>query len=118
MPGRKSRDKGKRGQLEFVKVVEAHGLKAIDMGNLQSSSNVDVPDVSIENVALVEVKRRESFSLYPALEQAVRAFEAYALKRDCAFPVVAHRRNRKEWVIVLRAEDFFELLKAYESTRC
>jgi len=118
MPGRRSRDKGKRGQREFVKRVEEAGFNAIDLGNLQASSTVKVPDVTIDDVAIVEVKYREAFQLYPSLEQAIEAFGGYKLRKPCAFPVVAHRRNYKDWVVVLRLEDFFELLRAYELSRC
>lgn len=69
---------------------------------------LDNPDVSCRvggRVLHVEVKRRERFDLYPALEQAQRDANGHAL------PVVAHRRSRKPWVAVLALEDFLNLLE-------
>jgi hypothetical protein len=52
-----------------------------------------------------EVKRAETFSPYKALEQARND------ARKGKMPVVAHRRNEAEWIIVLSAEDFCRLLR-------
>lgn len=50
-----------------------------------------------------EVKRTESLSIYTAMAQAMI---------DCGakVPVVAHRRNNKDWLCVLRADDLLDLL--------
>ena len=118
MSGKRSRAKGKRGQSEFARLAEEAGFDAIDMGNLQASSTTKVPDVTVDDIAIVEVKRREKFSIYPTLEQAVEAYEGYRLRKPCAFPAIAHRRNRKEWVVILRLDDFWKLLRAYAQCGC
>lgn len=103
------RDKGKVGEREVVELIWSHGFEA--RRGQQHRGGGDSPDVihNIPNVH-VEVKRRETFSLYPALEQARE--EAVD-----AVPVVFHRRSRKPWVVVLYADDFLammEVVAAYQ----
>ena len=99
-----SRDKGKRGELEFAAFLRGHGYEA--RRGQQFSGGHDSPDVvhSIPGIH-VEVKRVENFSLYPALDQAERD------RQDGQVPVVFHRRNHKPWVAIVDAGDFIKLLK-------
>ena len=99
--------KGAEGERELVRLLEARGIAA--HRNLQRYvGGIDNPDVSCQiggRALHVEVKRRERFDLYPALEQAQRDANGHAL------PVVAHRRSRKPWVAVLALEDLLNLLE-------
>jgi hypothetical protein len=45
----------------------------------------------------------EALSLYPAMEQAIRDAD------EGKIPVVAHRRNHKEWLVIMRLDDFVGL---------
>lgn len=98
-----SKNKGKRGELEFSKLLTKHGFPA--SRGQQFKGTEDSPDVECESLSdwHFEVKFVERFQLYPALEQAL---EDAPNKK----PVVAHRRKRKDWVVVLKAEDFLDLL--------
>src|SRR5690606_100465 len=51
-------------------------------------------------------KRVERLNIYDAMEQSVRDAKDKV-------PVVAHRKNRKGWLITMRAEDWIELVKLY-----
>jgi len=42
------------------------------------------------------------------MEQAIRDSEGKAV------PIVAHRRNREEWLVTMRAEDFMEMCKEWQ----
>jgi len=55
----------------------------------------------------MEVKRNEQLNVYQAVEQA---------KAECKhlLPVVAHRKNRTDWVISLPATLFYALATKYE----
>jgi len=104
MGGSRSRDKGQRGEREFAAELsrvlgcEAHRGRQYHGGQ-------DAPDVKtdLEGVHW-EVKRCESLSLYPAMEQAVG---------DAGedVPVVAHRRNNRKWLVVLELDDLPRLVK-------
>ena len=96
--GRKSRDKGARGERELAAElsrlfgVEAHRGR-------QYHGGPDSPDVKTGIVGVhFECKRVEHLSLYPALEQA---------RGDAGadVPVVAHRRNGKPWVVCCDLDD-------------
>ena len=99
-----SRSKGKRGELEAAREIERIGLGAARRG--QQFSGVEGKDVvhSIPGVH-IEVKRVESLSLYPAVEQAIR-------DAGGDLPVVLHRRNRKPWLFVVRSEDLVEFARS------
>ncbi len=103
--GRMSREKGKRGELEFAsEVFRLFGVQA--RRGRQYQGGPDSPDVVTEIPGVhFEVKRTEGLSVYAALEQADE-------DRDWEeIPVVTHRRNRKEWVVVLRLDDLPELVR-------
>lgn len=94
-----SRQKGAAAERELAHFLKAHGFEA--RRGQQFSGSPDSPDVvhSIPDIH-IECKRVEQLSLYPALEQAAV---------DCGeheIPVVFHRRNRKDWVIIMDASDF------------
>ncbi len=52
----------------------------------------------------VEVKLRETLSLYPTLEKAAEDDTDKA-------PVVFHRRSHRPWIVAMYAEDFLDLMK-------
>ncbi len=100
--GKMSRDKGKAGEREFANFLKERGINA--RRGQQFKGTPDSPDIISDLDGFhFEVKRVECFHLYPSLEQA---------KEDAGkdIPVVAHRRNRKDWVIVMDANDFIDLL--------
>jgi len=101
-----SRDKGKRGELELAHWLTDHGYPA-HRGQQFSGGN-DSPDVVCPALPFhIECKRVEAGNPYDWLAQATR--DALGTNKT---PVVFHRRNDREWVVVLTAE---ELLKLIES---
>jgi len=101
--GKSSRERGKRGEREVVHLLRSHGYEARRGQQFQGSP--DSPDV-ISNFhdCHIEVKRTETLSLYKAMEQAKE--DASEEQR----PIVFHKRNGKEWLIVMEAEELFKLL--------
>jgi hypothetical protein len=102
--GVNSRDKGKRGEREFAALLSEHGFHA--RRGQQFSGGEDSPDVVSEALAWlhVEVKRVQNLNLTDACVQA---------EGDCGGKpwIVAHRRNHAPWLITMRAETFFQLLR-------
>ena len=98
-----SKAKGGRGEREWANVLRDAGLEAYR--GQQFSGGVDSPDVVCESLPDVhfEVKRVERLNIHQAIEQAVR---------DCDWkvPVVAHRKNKKPWLVTMRAEDWLKLV--------
>ena len=92
-----SRQKGKTGELEVAKILREHGYDA--RRGQQFHGGQDSPDVIGIPGYHIEVKRTEHFNLYDALEQS---------KRDAGTdkPIVIHRKNRGEWVVIQPLEDW------------
>ena len=106
-----SRQKGCRGEREFAKLLREHGYEA-ERGQ-QHAGGKDSPDVKT-NMPKVhwEVKRTEKLRLEDALEQSKRD------AGDGELALVAHKKNRSNWVVIMDFEEFIEMYKAWEKTLC
>ena len=102
--GKASKNKGKVGEREVAKLIQSHGFSA--KRGVQFQGGEDSPDVVSSLPCHIEVKRTETLSLYKAMEQAIEDS-----KGSEEFPTVWHRRNGQEWLVILNANDFLELLK-------
>ena len=97
-----SRQKGARGELELAHWLTERGIPA--RRGQQFSGGDDSPDVvttgsaAFDNIH-IECKRVEAGSPYVWMTQAIADAGA-------KMPTVFHRRNDREWLVVLRAEDF------------
>ena len=122
MGGRKSRSKGKRGELEACEALAEvwPGLKRqYGQARMHSSTpDIDGPGCPV----FIEVKRQESINVHKAMEQAVAAGE-HILKwvKVGETPdgptfaprprVIVHKRNRGEWLVTVRARDLRRLIR-------
>ena len=98
-----SRDKGCRGEREVAELLRARGWPA--RRGQQHSGSPDSPDVAGGPPGWhIEVKRVEALRLYPAMAQAIRDAGADQT------PVVLHRPNGREWVAILRLDDWLDLV--------
>lgn len=104
--GRMSRQKGKRGEREAAAELGAL-LGCTARRGVQYQGGPDSPDVVLGGVNIhVEAKRVEALNLYAAIEQA---------KKDAppgAVPVVWHRKNGRESVVILETSRLVDLAKA------
>lgn len=98
-----SRRKGKVGELAFVKVLEAHGFVA--RRGQQFRGGHDSPDIICDLPFHWEIKRTERLRIEEAYAQAVSECPAGRT------PIVAHKRNQRQWMVTLSAEEFLALLK-------
>ena len=103
-----SREKGKAGEREFAALCRKHGFENARRG--QQYSGIEGKDVIGLDGVHIEVKRVERLNIEQALQQAERD------KKENEIPIVAHRRNRESWKITMRAEDWFELYKAWRDS--
>lgn len=104
-----SRTKGKRGELEWAHVLrDLFGLTA--RRGQQYSGSPDSPDVVGGFIGThCEVKRVERLNIEQAMQQAAN---------DCGedVPYVAHRRNRCDWLVTVRASDLAAFSSAVVTT--
>lgn len=99
-----SRAKGARGERELAEFLRAHSIEA--RRGQQFSGGADSPDVvtSLPGVHF-ECKRVEAGNPYVWLAQAQRDAGSKNI------PVVAHKRNGKDWMAILPLEALLTLLK-------
>lgn len=101
-----SKAKGGRGEREWAAFCREHGFAEAHRSQ-QFKGGADSPDVVGLPGIHQEVKRVEKLNIYTAIKQAIRDSEGKRI------PIVAHRRNREEWLVTMRAEDWFKLYTDY-----
>jgi len=106
--GRMQRQKGKRGERECAAEFAAMlGEHVHARRGAQHRGGADSPDVQLDGVPIhIECKRTESLSIYTALEQATRDAP------DDRCPIVWHRRNGRESLLIVRTIDALRLATA------
>lgn len=102
--GKMQRSKGARGERELAKKIsETFNCEA--MRGRQYCGGPNSPDVitSIDDVH-IECKRTERLALYDALHQS---------ERDAGndVPIVCHRKNKEDWVVIVKLDDLPRLTK-------
>lgn len=98
-----SRDKGARRELEWRDVLRAFGYVA-ERGQ-QHAGSADSPDVKHDLPGVhFEVKGVEQPSWNAWFSQAVR-------DAGGRLPVIAWKRNRVPWLVVMRPQDFIALVE-------
>ena len=106
-----SRNKGKVGEREFASLLREHGFDA--RRGQQFAGGAESPDVVSDALAWlhIEVKRVQNLNLVDACAQAEGDCGRGAPAGQKKPWVVAHRRNHAPWLITMRAEFFFRLLR-------
>ena len=105
-----SNQKGKRGEREFRDFLRERGYTARRTQQYCGNTEEDASDVICTELSHLhfEVKRTEKLNVYTAIKQAIR---------DCngtKMPVVAHRRSHEDWLVIMKAEDFMDLVERNE----
>jgi Holliday junction resolvase len=102
-----SRQKGKRGERAWRDELRDAGFIKAHRGQQYSGSS-DSPDVVCPELPQFhfEVKYTQRLDLYGAVLQAVTD-----TKGTEKIPIVAHKKNNSEWLVVMQAGKFFTLVK-------
>jgi hypothetical protein len=103
-----SKQKGKVGELQWVHFCKDQGYDGVYRGQQYNGAK---GNADVEGLPLVhcEVKRSEKLNLYDALDQSRRD------ARKGEIPIVAHRKNDHRWVVIMDANDWFELYREWQS---
>jgi len=102
-PTSRSLREGKRGELEAAKVLKKLGIDA--KRSAQYCGHHGTGDLTVDCPIHFEVKRQERLNVYEAINQAVRD--------SCGkVPAVLWRRNRCDWILILRVDDVLRFVKA------
>ena len=102
-----SKKKGNSGELELLHFFHDAGFP-VYRNDQRYRGGIENPDLclTVGNIQYhCEVKRTERLQLYEAMEQAVHDANGKTT------PIVLHRKNRREWVVIMRLNDFLSLSK-------
>lgn len=99
--GKSPRRKGKAGEKELAELCAKYGFAIT-----RTQDNGDPGDIFGLPGFIVEAKRQNRWSISEWIDQA----RGYARRLECAW-VVGVRRDRDEWLAILRFEDYLELLR-------
>lgn len=97
--------KGKSGELELLHLLHDRGYP-VYRNDQRYVGGMENPDICLRMNGQefhCEVKRTEKLRLYAAMNQAIKDSNG---KRP---PLVLHRRNRGEWLAIMRLDDFLNL---------
>ena len=106
-----SKQKGKKGELEFAHECEKYGLGGVHR-TAQTNGKLEQSLADCEGLdgIHIEVKRVEALNIDKAMEQAERDLET---KKEKRIPVVFHRKNRKPWLATGKFEDWVKFYKSW-----
>jgi len=99
-----SRRKGKRGELEAAEALKTLGIKA--RRAVQYCGRGCTADLITDWPIHFEVKRQERLNPYEAIEQA-------ANDSNGNVPAVLWRRNRRDWLLILRLDDIPRFVEVF-----
>lgn len=105
--GKSQREKGKRGERELAGILRENGYDC-RRGQQYCGAAGDADVMGLSGIH-IECKRVERLNIQEAMEQAVRD------ARNKEFPAVFHRRDRSEWLVTMRLDDWIQLFKEWEA---
>ena len=107
--GKRSRERGKRAELELANLIRDTWGYDVHRGKVFYHES-DM--VGLEGIH-PEVKRVERLNIHEAMAQAIKEAE----KRQDGLPTVFFRRNRGEWLCTMRLTDWIDLYGAWIDER-
>lgn len=103
--GKSSKNKGKRGELELVHILNDNGLIARRGDCFRGESDI----VGLEGIH-PEVKRVEKLNIQTAMAQAILE----AARKNDGKPTVFHRRNQGKWMVTMMLDDWLDLYGSWK----
>ena len=104
-----SKQKGKKGELELVRKLKEYGYNCRRTNQFCGNTG-QADDVIGLDYIHIECKRVEKLNIDEAIEQAKRD------SKDNKFPTVFHRKNRKDWLVTMKLDDWIKLYNEYYSS--
>ena len=99
-----SRRKGAEGERELARKLRELGFENARRG-VQYQGGQDSPDVVGMDGFHIECKRVEKLNIEDAMKQSERDAGANV-------PLVIHRKDREEWKVTMRLDDFVNLIRS------
>ena len=105
--GKRSRDKGKRGEREVAKIFQEAGFTAKRAVQYNGRPGTAADVVGIPGLH-IEVKLVEKESIRAWYRQAQR--DAHASPEN-EMPVIVQRKSREPWLVTMSLDDFITIIK-------
>lgn len=105
--GRSSKNKGKRGEAECVRLFRDNGYEVHRTVQYNGRSPAGAADLDGIPGLHIEVKRVERLNIQEAVDQTTRDHKPGTLR------AVFHRKNNCEWLVTMPAEDWFRIFREY-----
>lgn len=102
-----SRDKGAKGERELANKLKEYGYDC-RRGQQFSGANGDADVVGLPGIH-IECKRVQRLNLSDAMSQAIGD------AKDGKFPTVFHRKDREQWLVTMRMDDWIQLYREWEA---
>ena len=109
MSGKMSREKGKRGEREWAAVCREQGYDCRRTAQYRGNTG-DAGDVEGLPGIHIEVKRTESLRPWDYMTQA-----AHDAAKNGNMPIVAWKKNDHGWLVIMKADDWFQLYRSWEA---
>lgn len=103
-----SKRKGKNGELELSHKLKEYGYDDARRSQQYAGINSDADVIGLDGIH-IEVKRVEKLNLYDAMSQSISDAKAEE------FPAVFHRKNRCDWLVTMRLDDWIQLYRKWDS---
>jgi len=111
--GLSQKQKGARGERLWAAECQKAGFANVHrVGQQMYQTGAEVADVVGLDGVHIEVKNVERLNLRKAMEQS---------QRDTApgeMPIVAHKQNRKPWLVTMLGQDWLKFYKAWKEAPC
>ena len=103
-----SKRKGAAGERELAHKLNEYGFET--RRSVQYNGKADDGKADLVNLPgiHIECKRVEKLNINEAMAQAIND------AKDGELPTVFHRKNRCEWLVTMRLDDWMELYKEYK----
>ena len=96
-----SRNKGANGERELANILKQYGYDC-RRGQQYCGANSDADVIGLPGIH-IECKRVERLNIHDAMDQALKD------SREGELPAVFHRKNRKDWLVTMRLEDWVKV---------
>ena len=104
-----SKQKGAKGERELANKLKEYGYNCRRTQQFCGNTGQADDVVGLDYIH-IECKRVERLNIDEAIEQAVRD------TRDNKFPTVFHRKNRKDWLVTMKLDNWIQLYGEYYSS--
>lgn len=103
-----SKRKGKEGELELSHKLQDYGYFNCRRSQQYAGINNDADLLGLDGIH-IECKRVEKLNIYNAISQAIHD------AKEGLLPTVFHRKNRCEWLVTMRLDDWIKLYREWDS---